>query len=39
MAHPALRAGYKVSWPDRSLDELSSLEYKARWAERRSEIC
>ena len=34
----AWRREYNESRPHRSLDELSPLEFKARWAERRSEI-
>ena len=34
----AWRQEYNETRPHRSLNELSPLEYKARWAERRSEI-
>ena len=34
----AWRREYNESRPHRSLDELSPLEFKAQWAERRSEI-
>ena len=34
----AWRQAYNETRPHRSLNELSSLEYNARWAERRSEI-
>ena len=34
----AWRREYNEIRPHRSLDELSPLEFKARWAERRSEI-